>query len=83
MSILNSDVKVPDIVVSENYQDPWFRKWLAENYEKDLIDHKSYVREWSEVIQYIQDSPLYKDTALLSEKVGRMKNCRPLVDCYC
>ena len=64
----NSDVKVPDIVVSENYQDPWFRKWLAENYEKDLIDHKSYVREWSEVIQYIQDSPFYKDTALLSEK---------------
>ena len=44
------------------------RKWLAENYEKDLIDHKSYVREWSEVIQYIQDSPLYKDTALSSEK---------------
>ena len=68
VSILNSDVKVPDIVVSENYQDPWFRKWLAENYKKDLIDHKSYVREWSEVIQYIQDSPFYKDTALLSEK---------------
>ncbi len=50
MSILNSDVKVPDIVVSENYQEPWFRDWLDDNYEKDLIDHKSYAREWSEVI---------------------------------
>ena len=68
VSILNSDVKVPDIVVSENYQEPWFRDWLDDNYEKDLIDHKSYAREWSEVIQYIQDSPLYKDTALSSEK---------------
>ncbi|VQD78527.1 Uncharacterised protein [Streptococcus pneumoniae] len=67
-SILNSNVVVPRIVVSENYQNPWFREWLEENYKKDLIDHKSYAREWSEVIQYIQDSPLYKDTALLSEK---------------
>ena len=41
---------------------------VSDKYEKDLIDHKSYAREWSEVIQYIQDSPLYKDTALLSEK---------------
>lgn len=67
-SILNSNVVVPRIVVSENYQNPWFREWLEENYKKDLIYHKSYAREWSEVIQYIQDSPLYKDTALLSEK---------------
>ena len=33
-----------------------------------ITTKKTYAREWSEVIQYIQDSPLYKDTALSSEK---------------
>lgn len=68
LSILNSSVVIPEIVVSENYQDPWFKAWLKDNYKKNFIDHKSFALEWIEVIQYIDNSPLYKDTALNSEK---------------
>ena len=50
--ILNSSVVIPKIVVSENYQDEWFRDWLSNNYTKSIIDHKSYVVEWSAIIQF-------------------------------
>lgn len=66
--ILNSSVVIPKIVVSENYQDDWFRDWLTNNYTKSIIDHKSYVVEWSAIIQHIQSSPYYKDAALMSQK---------------
>lgn len=36
LSILNSSVVIPEIVVSENYQDPWFKAWLKDNYKKIL-----------------------------------------------
>lgn len=41
---------------------------LLDSYESTYSDDRIYAIEWSEVIQYIQDSPLYKDTALSSEK---------------
>jgi len=66
--ILNSSVVIPKIVISENYQDDWFRDWLTNNYTKSIIDHKSYVVEWSAIIQHIQSSPYYKDAALMSQK---------------
>lgn len=67
-NILNSNVVIPKIVVLENYQDIWFKKWLDNNYTKSLIDHKTYATEWVDVIKHIQNSPYYKDSALTSEK---------------
>lgn len=67
-NILNSKVVIPNIVVSENYQDTWFKEWLKNNYKKQLLDHKSFFKDWSEIIQHVQQSPYYKDSALTSEK---------------
>lgn len=67
-NILNASVEIPKIIVSENYQDVWFKNWLQANYTKQLIDHKFYVTEWVDVIKHIQNNPCYKDAALTSEK---------------
>lgn len=74
VSILNSKVVIPDVVVSENYQDPWFREWLKSNYKQQLLNHKNFVMDWVEIIQHVQQSQYYKDSALNSEKGWAKEN---------
>ncbi len=68
IDILNSKVIIPDIVISENYQDEWFKKWLKTHYTKAIVEHKNFVNEWAYVLQRIQDSPFYNDLALDENK---------------
>lgn len=67
-NVLNESVVIPKIVVSENYQDTWFKDWLKDHYTKSFIEHTSYAKEWVSVIHHIDNSPYYKDAALTSEK---------------
>ncbi|MEX5279047.1 DUF4411 family protein [Lactococcus petauri] len=66
--ILNSNVILPKIVVSENYQDMAFKNWVDSHYRGQILNHKNYVESWAEVIQHIQLSDLYKDEALSSDR---------------
>lgn len=66
--VLNSKVVIPDIVVSENYQDVLFKEWLADHYDLELLKHKTFEKEWADVIKYVDKSPYYKDSALTSTK---------------
>lgn len=67
-SILNACVVIPNIVVAENFQDPWFRSWLNSNFNGNFLNHKSYAQQWVEVLQYIEESSYYKAEALSSDK---------------
>ncbi|AWN18760.1 MULTISPECIES: DUF4411 family protein [Streptococcus] len=66
--LLNENVIIPKIVVSENYQNEAFKAWLSENYNKDLLDHRDYAQEWGEVLEHIQTCGFYKQEALIADK---------------
>lgn len=66
--ILNNNVIIPDIVVSENFQNPWFRTWIASNYTPEILQHKLYAEQWGSVLQHINDNSCYKDSALMSDR---------------
>ena len=40
--ILNSSVVIPKIVISENYQDDWFRDWLTNYKDAALMSQKGW-----------------------------------------
>ncbi|ENV55377.1 DUF4411 family protein [Acinetobacter baylyi] len=65
---INSQVVLPDIVVSEHYQDERFKKWLEENFTGVSCKYKDYVDLWSEVIQHIANHECYSDKALTNDK---------------
>ena len=67
-NILNEYVVIPRIVVDENYQDAEFRKWIDKNITKDLLDHKKYAKQWSEVLQYVENCKYYKSAALIDDR---------------
>lgn len=66
--VIQNDVIVPKVIVSENYQDPWLKDFLINDCKKEIIDHRMYINEWSSVINHIYNSPLYSDKALYSDK---------------
>jgi hypothetical protein len=66
--ILNTNIVLPDIVVSENYQDEWFKNWLTDNYTGTYCKHKDYADVWTEVIQHIADHNCYGEKALTNDK---------------
>ena len=66
--ILNKHVIVPEIIISENYQDKWFRDWLETNYREDIINHKLYASDWTKVLQHVSLSNMYRNEALTSDK---------------
>ncbi|MFC5631227.1 MULTISPECIES: DUF4411 family protein [Streptococcus] len=67
-SILNSKVIIPDVVISENYQSSFLSEWLKQNYLKEIINHKDYVADWGSVLNYISESDVYSDGALMGDK---------------
>lgn len=67
-SILNSNVKIAEVILDENYQDPSFKEWLAQNYSPSLINHKEYSSEWGQVLEHVKNCGFYKDSALSSER---------------
>lgn len=67
--ILNTRIIIPKVVVDENYQSQWFAKeYLKTNYQKQLFDHKTCMKEWGEVLEYISESSFYNDKALWSDR---------------
>lgn len=66
--ILNQYVVIPDIIITENYQSSFLKDWLAQNYTKDILNHKDYFLEWAEVLNFIEESELYSEKALISDK---------------
>ena len=65
-SILNSNVKIAEVILDENYQDPSFKEWLAQNYSPSLINHKEDSSEWGQVLAHVKSCGFYKDSALFS-----------------
>ncbi len=66
--IINSGkVVIPQVVLNEQFQGEWFTDWLKHNFGGSVLNHKKYDAQWSGVINYIHESDLYKDLALLSE----------------
>ncbi|PNZ41435.1 DUF4411 family protein [Staphylococcus simulans] len=63
-SILNKQVIIPNIVLKENYQDPWFKKWLTNNYSCETLNHSDYFDEWQFILTHIQESDFYKNDAI-------------------
>ncbi|GBA98000.1 DUF4411 family protein [Lactobacillus gasseri] len=60
--ILQNQIMIPDVVVRENMHNPWFKSdLLANNYQKDFIDHRNYQEEWVAVLNYIANSDVYSD----------------------
>lgn len=68
VNILNSKVVIPDIVVSETYQDENFSKWLKDNYKGDYLKHGEFAQSWSEVINYVDSCGYYKSEAIMSDR---------------
>lgn len=67
--VLNTNIVIPKIVTNETYQSEWFvKEYLANNYNKGFLDHKTYAQEWGSVLQHIDSSDLYKEKALTSER---------------
>lgn len=67
--VLNTNIVIPKIVTNETYQSEWFvKEFLANNYTKGLLDHKTYGEEWGSVLQHINSSDFYKENALISER---------------
>lgn len=66
--IINGNVVIPKVIIDENYQNPWFKDWIDNNYSPTLLNHKSYVSEWGQILAHIQSCGKYKPTALTSNQ---------------
>lgn len=67
--ILQEKIIIPDVVINENRQSDWFcKEYMKENYYKDILQHKNYIFEWQQVLQYIANSPLYNEKALTGDR---------------
>lgn len=66
--IINRNVIIPKVIIDENYQDPWFKEWIDNNYSSTLLNHKSYVPEWSQILAHIQSCGKYRPAALSSDR---------------
>lgn len=66
--IMNNHVVIPKIVVEEQFQDEWFRQWVKANYQHSITSHTDHVESWIHVLNHINQSPLYSDAALSSDK---------------
>lgn len=65
--ILGEHVVIPKIVTSETYQSKWFLDWLNDNFSQDTLNHKGYSSEWQEILDFVQNCGLYKDSALIAQ----------------
>ena len=68
VTILNSCVEIPEIILSETYQSPEFKEWIGKHFQKTLLDHRAFSQDWLQVLHHIQNSSFYKDEALSLEK---------------
>ena len=66
--IINAYVDIPKIVLEENHQSPWFSEWVNVNYKLPVINHKTYVAEWGNIMNHIHLHDCYKDSALSSDR---------------
>lgn len=64
IQILNDKVVIPQIIVNENFQNPWFKKWIDVHYRKEIVNHLGYINEWKLILDYINDSELYRKEAI-------------------
>jgi|GEM_PF-510293 len=68
-TVLSNEVIIPKIVIDEAYQNEWFvDDFLPNAYDKSPVNHVSYSEGWSEVLNHINNSGLYKDSALTSAR---------------
>lgn len=73
--ILQNQIMISDVVVRENMHNPWFKSdLLANNYQKDFIDHRNYQEEWVAVLNYIANSDVYSDKALIGDRAWTNEN---------
>ncbi|QTJ44873.1 DUF4411 family protein [Dolosigranulum pigrum] len=65
-NILNKYVVIPDKVISEAVQSPWFNQWIDEHYEGKLLKSTQYVAHWGEVLNHVRMCGFYQEKALTS-----------------
>lgn len=68
--ILNEHVVIPNIVKNEITKSDWFLKWLKDNFQDAFINHKDYSQQWQTILEFVQSSGLYKDSALTDQTKG-------------
>lgn len=68
--ILNEHVIVPKVVKEEITKSDWFLRWLKDNYQHDILNHRNYSQQWQTILEFVQSSGLYKDTALTKQTTG-------------
>lgn len=68
--VLNDHVVIPKIVKDEITKSDWFHKWLDDNYQDAILNHKDYSEGWQTVLEYVQSSGLYKEQALTDQVRG-------------
>ena len=62
---LNENVVIPKVVLDESHQDEWIKEWVKENFNRDIINHKTYAEQFGEVLAHIQSSKYYRDDVLI------------------
>lgn len=65
--IINSNVIIPKVVLSETTHTDWFKDWIKTHFKGDILDHKQYASAWAEVLTHIQNSDFYSDKSLTSD----------------
>lgn len=69
-TILNEHVVIPKVIRDEITKSDWFSDWLQGNYQGDILNHGDYSLQWQAILEYVQSSGLYKDSALTKQTTG-------------
>lgn len=66
--VINQYVVLPRVVIDEINKSNDFKKWLDNNFNGELLNHKEYAEEWGNVIHHIEQDPCYSDKALIDPR---------------